>query len=457
MLSAVVRFLRSRRWAVRLLVVIAAYSAFVTALPQRGLGETAVAEWEAARPGVFAVTDALGLHEGFSTPLFIALCVWLAAATIACAWERTAGALRERGRLSALPESTLKRLRDHPRIAVHVPDGIGADEALARATSALRSLGLRIHAGPRIVAGRSRMYGLIGSPLFHWSLALLFVVIAGGQLARSEGLMGVVVGGSKDDVEASYRLLDRGALHPELSGLEIAVVEMDRDYRVGDVEFGPTPLVELRRDGAVLARGFVRPNAPLRYRTMMIHGLDHGLAAVVSIDDGEESVEHEVLLDYDTGSATGVAAEGFVIDLADGPVAVVFDLPGDGPTAGETPQVEIAWGPEGADAPTRTEVVLQGGSVTIGEVTLTVERLTSYARLSVVDDWSVPYIYLLLTIAIVGSGIAILLPMRKAWALVRDDDGLRIHIDVRHARSDGLWPRRVGQAVSAAVEGGEVT
>lgn len=451
MTARTVRFLRSRKWAVRLLVVIAVYCAVVTALPQGDPDGAAVAEWAAAYPGIYAVTSALGLHNGFTTPLFLALTVWLTLATAACAWERSVRALAERGRGATVSAATLDRLRNRPRLIVPVPAGLTADEALGRARSALESLGMRTHAGPRMVAGSGRAYGAVGSPLFHWALVALFVVIALGQLSRAEGLMGVVTGTSVPDVEDSYRTLSRGPLHPEMSGLEIAVTEMDPDYVDGGVRYGPTPRVELRDDGRVLASGFVRPNAPLRYRTMMIHGVSHGLAVVVEVDDGSQSVTRDVLLDYETASATGVAPEGFVFDGPAGATAVVFDLPEGAEESSAAPAVEVRWGPEGlAELPQHAELK-QGESLDVDGLRIGIVRLTTYARLSVVDDWSVLWIYALSTLVVIGSAIAVLLPSRAVWVLLSGDTDMALHVEVRHARGDPLWPARVTDALADAL------
>lgn len=452
MTTRAVRFLRSRTWAVRLLVVIAAYCAVVTALPQGDPDSATVAEWASAFPALYTVTSALGLHQGFTAPFFLGLTTWLTLATAACAWERTARALAERSRGTTVPAATLDRLRTRPRLVVPVPAGLAAGEVLDRVRSALASLGIRVHAGPRMVAGSGRAYGAIGSPLFHWALVALFIVIALGQMSRAEGLMGVVTGSSSPDVEESYRTLTRGPLHPEMSGLEIAVTEMDPDYVDGGVRYGPTPYVELRDGGEVVASGFVRPNAPLRHRAMMIHGVSHGLAVVVEIDDGVEAVAREVLLDYEASSATGVAAEGFVFEGPAGATAVVFDLPEGAHDSSATPTVEVRWGPEGAaELPQRAELG-QGESVDVGGLSIGVSRLTTYARLSVVDDWSVLWIYVLSTLVVVGSAIAVLLPSRAVWVLVAGDDtDMALHVEVRHARGDPLWPGRVTDALADAL------
>jgi cytochrome c biogenesis protein ResB len=60
-----------------------------------------------------------------------------------------------------------------------------------------------------------------------------------------------------------------------------------------------------------------------------------------------------------------------------------------------------------------------------------------YARLSVVDDWSVYVMYALLGIAIAGLSVAILVPRRTAWVLLEQtDDGVALRLLTVHERRD---------------------
>jgi len=67
----------------------------------------------------------------------------------------------------------------------------------------------------------------------------------------------------------------------------------------------------------------------------------------------------------------------------------------------------------------------------------------------VVHDSSVYWIYAILTIAIVGVSLAILVPYRSAWALlVESDDGPRLHVVTRHTGRDPGFALRVERALS---------
>jgi hypothetical protein len=101
--------------------------------------------------------------------------------------------------------------------------------------------------------------------------------------------------------------------------------------------------------------------------------------------------------------------------------------------------------------------VPEGEQVAIpGGLTLTVVQLTKYARLSVVNDWSVYYIYALFVFAVIGLALAVFAPLRGARVLlVTDDQGARLHVAVRHGRGDPHFPARVEAALRQAFGPGE--
>jgi hypothetical protein len=109
-------------------------------------------------------------------------------------------------------------------------------------------------------------------------------------------------------------------------------------------------------------------------------------------------------------------------------------------------------GLEGADA--RDAVLVPGDTITLpGDVLVTIEQLTSYARLSIVQDWSVSVIYLLFVLAVVGLTLALFVTPRTLWVMpVSDDSGSSLHVLVRHVRGDSSFAPRVETALRESVE-----
>ena len=438
------RLLASRRVAVWLLVAFVLYAILASAIPQGASDAAKVVAWDAAHPVIAPVIAASGLHAAFTHPVFIVLAGWLALATAACALERTSWALRQRSRSGRVSEAALERLRTKRADVVELMTSLAPDEALSRAEAALQSLGLKTATDGPTVTGRTGTLSLLGSPLFHWALAMLFVVISAGQLTRAEGLMGIVAGASKVDVASSYGFLKVGPLHGDLSGLTLTVTRMERDLVVRGVSFGPTPYVEVRDGDRLLKGQYVRANAPLRAGGLLVHMSGYDRAAVLSVTEAGSSESYEVFLDAEEG--TGVTR----------PVALSVGSTGDEKqlvvTAAESsdPAVELSW--ESAGVP-KTALLREGESADVDGARVTAERLTSYARLSVVDDWSVWPIYALFALALLGIGVAVLAPARSALVLIEPREGtLEVFVQARHVRSDPGWPVVVRRSVIGALE-----
>lgn len=429
-LARIWRLVRSRHLAVWAIAAFAVYSAAAT-LTSRG-----------------------GWSTPFGNPIFAAIVAVLAVSTAACAWERTAAAMRN-APLKLAAQSTLGRLKERAPIVVPVAEGT---DAILVASDALRGLRMRVLHADDALEARAGTMGAFGSPIFHWSLALLIVVVALGQLTRAEGLMGVIAGSAKHDSPASYGTLHTGPLVGDLTDRVVAVPRISSEYRANGVGQGITPYVELRSpDGAqVLTSGWVYPNHPLRYRSMFVHSNAIGLGAVIRVSGAGEDVTSEVLLDY-TEDRSAIVPAVAAITGTDGRVLSTIVLE---PTRGSTPEAPVVHvrATQG-DAPLDSSATAQadlplGGQLQLSPgLVLTVERLTKYVRLSVVDDWSVPFIYALFALAAVGLVLAVFSPLRGVRAVLVDDaDGLRLHVAVRHGRGDPNFPTSVTAALAAAME-----
>lgn len=422
------RLLRSRSLAVWTIIAFIAYSALATTVSDGDWGVP------------------------YRSPIFLAIAGLLTLSTAACAWERTRAALKTAPVREVTP-AMVARLRSRP--AIVVPAAVSGD-VLAEAEGALRGLRMRVARHGDALEARAGIGGAFGSPVFHWALALLFVFVALGQLTRAEGMMGVVAGYSKPDIPESYGSLQAGPWVSELTGRVIAVPSIESSYTANGVEQGLTPYVEIRSaTGDVLAAGHAYANHPIRYRSMLVHMNTDGLGAVVRISGERGEFTDEVLLDYEedrTAVRPGVLG---VVDESDAVIATIMLEPGEGSTPNvPTVRVRAAAGETSPDsAPEIDAVIPEGESIEIpGGLTLTIVTLTKYARLSVVNDWSVSWIYALFALAVIGLVLAVFTPLRAARVLlVADDDAPRLHVAVRHGRGDPHFPGRVEAALREAL------
>lgn len=403
--------LRSRRLAIWLLLGCAGYGAVVTSIPALGA-------------------------KGFSSPVFLIASAWLGASTTACAWERSRQASRQLREPEGVSESVAARLERSPVVATAAGS---IDDAREATKAALRSAGLRVRATPTVVRGRAGRFGSLGSPVFHWALALLFLVIGLGRMSRSEGLIGVPVGGSLVNESTAYGKLERGALYPNLFGaMSISVPSLTKAKRPDGMALGLVPTVRLLQGDRVLAEGRVYPNHPLRYGPLLVHNSAWGYYGRFSLVKADGSIVKGPLNYFDLNAKTpgGIAPVKLELTSDSGgrlpvlvqPIAVKGTVPG-GRTA------LLTW----KDASGRDEsaTIAVGGSVAIGGARLRFDEAGRYARLSVVDDWSVYVMYALLGIAIAGLSAAILVPRRTAWVLLEQSGNeVELRLLAVHERRD---------------------
>jgi cytochrome c biogenesis protein ResB len=324
-----------------------------------------------------ALASALGVRSAFAGPVPLAAVALLALSTAVCAWQRTRVALRR--------------------------------------TRLLRE------------AGR-RPWTVWGSPIFHWALVALIAVVTLGWLMRSSGQMGVAVGETRADVPASYGQLSAGPLARWSEGRSVRVDAFDVNYTAGGVDRGPTPTVSvLASDGTVIASQRVYPNHILKTGSLAIYPADYGLAAELSVltSAGVELRRVTELLDF-SGRAEGgtVPVAPLVIDSASGAQAltVAVTVPLDRVERGylgrlpEAPQGRVTVSSADGEA-LLEQPVRPGESVELpsGEL-LRLDAVGYYARLQVVDDPTVPWLYAAAVIAMLGLGISTIARVMKGDA-----------------------------------------
>ncbi|MCK8114947.1 cytochrome c biogenesis protein ResB [Anaerosoma tenue] len=439
------RFLTSPVLAMVLLLWVGVWSIIGSFVPQRDLDPMGVALWAAANPALETVAGALGLHEAFTSPLFIVPGLFLALCTAACAWQRT-GVARRRARSLRDARSDVEPGDETSADFEIVCDPALDSAAIVERTAAtLEHLGISLRKGERVVSAVSPWWSVWGTAVFHWALVALIVLIAGGSLARASGQMGVAVGQTKPDQPGSYGQLTSGPLHNwDLVDRWIRVDAFDIDYVTGDLHRGPTPTVTvLDGEGNVLASQLVYPNNTLKQGALTIYPVDYGLSATLAmVDDAGAEVQRTTqLVDFAEGNPDGTAPIT-PLGLAgpDGVLAyhVIVSVPLD-----ERPEGLVARTPEVPAA--HVVIVDTGGAAVVDEVISVDEgvalptggelRLLGvdyYARLQMVDDPSIPLLYIAGAISMIGLGVATLARQMvlKAWTL-EGPEGTRLLVRMR--------------------------
>jgi hypothetical protein len=454
--------LRSRRLAVSLIGFLAIYSIVGTVVPRGAPNDAAVHSWAAKYPLLETVVGPLGLHQAYASPLFLSFALVLAACTCACAVERTKRALRIAREMLDSSEGALEHLPTRPQASVDVAPDVDAQAALADVEAGLEGLGLRTRAGSGSSEAFSGVWGVFGSPAFHWSIVALMVVAAAGQATRAEGFMGLPIGERVSDARAGYLQITEGPLFgSRFTGVELAATDLVRDYSAGGVDFGPSPVVTAYVGGIEVASARVHPNSPLRYGPLLVHMAAYGPAAVIGAEtaDGIELGRWTLMLERSAETSSGtqphtlsLSAESGASPL-DARIQVVVSRAATGSTTTawvSRAVIETATAGSSAFGPPVTLAVGEflplpgGGRLRLADV-------KDWVRVSVANDWSVTPLYILFCVAIVALAVAVLVPARRvAVMLVETESGWSLHADTWHSRKDPTFRPRVEQILREA-------
>lgn len=454
------RLLRSRRLAIWLLLAAVGLAVLGTLVPQTSVSATRAVAWASQHPGLEPAARALGLHTLYSSPVFLAILAALASSTAMCSVERTRWAVGV-SRPAEIGERIVARLRTSPHIEARGP--VGAAVARERLTRELTRSGLRVRASSDgALAGGSGRVGAWGSPVFHWALTALFVVIALGQLTRGEGVIGVRVGDAASLDRTRFGRWQQGPLYaPQHVVPTLDILAFERDYKTGDYSRGPAPKVRMTAGGQSVGEQWVYPNHPLRYGTMLVHMDTYGVAPVLTgLDVGGAPIgTTSGFSDWDDSAPDGVTPYRLTLAAAPGVPAVDVTVTLEavreqGALIRAIPpwkRVRLTWSAEGSASSTTTELT-PGQAVPIAGGYLRLDDVAYYVRMTVVDDWSVYPVYALFGLAILGLVFALLLPLRTVFVLVEEADGVTVaRAIVRHRRGDPVFRLRVETAMLEAV------
>lgn len=420
-------------------------------IPQDAVSRARVAAWASAHPFAERVVQALGLHHAFSAPLFLACVFALAVSTALCAWRRTRAAAVKARMLrdaSTIDEWMLAQKSD---LRIECDGTLEDSKVLSIATETLGRLGIRMRRRGDLIESVSPTWTVWGSPVFHWALVALALVVATGGLWRTSGIMGLAVGQAKPDQPASYgtMALSAGPLRDwDAVDRTIRVDEFDLKYATGGVDRGPTPLVTvLDAQGEVVKSQRVYPNHTLKTGSLTIYPSDYGLSATISIVDpaGRETYRSAELIDF-SGKAEGgtVPAAPLVLrdDAGTPRMRISISVPLDrtqGGFLGRLPTSRVAR----VVVTSLDDAVLVDRAVRPGEEfvlpggdTLRLHDVGYYARLQLVDDPSTSALYFVLAIAVTGLGVAALARQSiVVAAVVRTEEGTGLVVRIRFWRN----------------------
>jgi len=446
----VVRFLGSAGFATWLLAFAGLWSMTATAVPQGQTSNPLVAAWASKYPLIEPVVRTVGLHQAFSSPVFVACVVALFVSTALCAWQRTRAAMNRGRALGKAALADQQSVVESHDLEILCDPALTEPEILSIASETLGELDIRTNRRGDVLSAVSPSWAVLGSPVFHWALVALIVVIFASSLQRSEGLMGVAVGETKPDAPESYGMLNTGPLHDWRGVLRsIRVDAFDLQYETGGMDRGPTPTVSvLDGEGRVLKTQRVYPNQQLKTGSLSVYPSAYGLAVTLSMVDssGVETGRSVQLVDFSETATEGTVPAGLVA-ISDKEGNAELRLAVTVPLNGSSGQFDKVLPEDPAARVVVTSVddellvdrVLSPGEevpLPIGD-SLRVDSIGYYARLKVVDDWSTIPLYACLAAATIGLTIAFVTRQQIVLATVIDGpEGARLAVRVRLWRNE---------------------
>ena len=463
-----VRFLSSAVLATSLLVVVALWSVLGSLVPQGSASASAVKAWASAYPLVEPVVRVLGLHEAFTSLLFVACILVLAISTALCAWQRTKVALAKGRTLRQAATTDALSVIESRDFEIGCDPTLSGPEALSVAAETLSHLGIKTQRQGDLLSAVSPAWSVWGSPVFHWALLALILTLAGGNLFRSQGLMGVAVGQTKADTPESYGTYHAGPLRGWLSATRgIRVDAFEPHFTSGGIDRGPTPTVSLLDgQGAVITTQRVYPNMTLKSGPVTIYPDNFGLVASVSAvgSSGVETGRALLLVDFSEEATTATVPVDHLtlFDAAGKPlylvsVTVPLDINGNvvSKRLPDRPVVRVVVStPDGT--PRLAGTIGPGELMTVpgAGVGLRLDGVGYYARLSVVDDWSIPLLYAGMAAAMIGLTFVAMARQQIVLATVVDGpDGVKLAVRARLWRNASSSRREIESELARALGG----
>jgi cytochrome c biogenesis protein ResB len=468
--ATVTRFMSSARLALWLLAILGVWSALGSLVPQGGASAPTVAAWASAHGLMEPVVRVLGLHQAFTSPVLVACILVLAVSTALCAWRRTKSALVKARTLRKAALAEAASVAESHDLEIECDPALRGPEVMSIASEKLARLGVRTKRRGDMLIDVSSPWSVWGSPVFHWALVGLIMALIVGNLLRSEGLMGLAVGQTKADAPQSYGLLNTGPLHDwGLVHRSIRVDALDPDYQTGGIDRGPTPTVTLL-DGAgkVIKTQRAYPNMTLKTGSLTIYPSAYGLAVGVTLVSakGVETGQSVQLVDFSNVATDGTApAEPLTVNDSAGrallriSISVPLDRNGSA-LVQAVPKVPVArvavTSANGATVLDR--LASPGGEVALpsGDI-LRIGSIGYYARLQVVDDWTIPLLYVGLVVAMIGLTITVVARQQILIATVMEGpDGAKLAMRVRLWRNASSSRAEIESELTRAL-GGEGT
>ena len=304
------RQLTSMRTALVLLFLLALAAVPGSIVPQANIDAIRLSNWKQAHPSLTPIYERLGLFSVYTSVWFSAVYLLLMVSLVGCVVPR----LRVYWRgMRARPPRTPRHLGRLPEArTVEVDEEPSA--VLARTAALLRARHYRVDLSADSVAAEKGFLREAGNLLFHFSVLVVLVGFASGQLFGYKGGVITVVGQGFSNTVSQYDDFAPGSLF-NADHLPPLSLKVD-DFQVRYTTSGPQLGQPVSFSSQVSYR--TSPDAPLQHHRLAVnhpltlHGVSvflvgHGYAPVVTVRDGRGEVAYRgpvVFLPQDTSFAS---------------------------------------------------------------------------------------------------------------------------------------------------------
>lgn len=392
------------------LAVGLAISAIALLVPQGPRETEAVRAWAAAHPVLEAFAASAGMHNVLSSAVFWIALTGILAITIAHALAATRIAARLQRGVSGLTALEALRLRERPNLVIALAPDADGSAALSGLSGALDREGYRVRRGSRLIQGAGSRWTDATHwllPMLMWALVALLLVVAVGRATRHEGTMALPMGQVVREAPQSYRdALGGPFFRGRYTGLELRADEMV----VGSDE-SPVLRISVLRKGVGVATAWVDSETPLRYGPLTVRLNDTGIASTYSVESssGAQVGSLPFLLRIDDSESTMTVPAGYALSYESGQpmlqlrVRMSVDTDADGRPVTEVPPSPLSvieTAAPGAGSYGDPVSYSLGGSFELPDGQwLRYVAADNWGLVTVVNDWSSPYVLGLVALA----------------------------------------------------------
>lgn len=412
------RFFYSKTLGLILILLFAFYAVIGSVVGQMGpetvadpaMRAQAVTQMRSVYGGWTPILDALGFFHVFTSLGFYIVVGMLALSILACTVHRIPELVR-RVRAPRLHVSKQFFQKARYRGAVLTP---GAPDVAMEATEqVLRKNRFRVLSDPRdpqraLYADRNAWSG-IGTVVAHLSFIIILLAFVISANFGIEEDLSVPVGGEVEighGVDATLRAV---------SFQDIYTAEgRPSDY---------VSVLQIVKDGQVVAEQEVRVNSPLDYGGFRFHQSTFGTAADVSISAGDTgtAVTESIPLKWTSNDGSNALGR---LEIPGTNHEVIVVVPASGRSDSSVPVgsaiFELYEGEEGT--PLDVVTAAQGQPVEVGPYQMTFERERQYTGIRMRHDPGAVWMWLGSTLLVLGMTTTFMFPYRRLWCRVEEED-----------------------------------